>query len=195
MRGVPSPDALLTFGIASFVLFCIPGPAVAYIVNRAVVDGRASAFASVAGLELGNLVHVLAATAGLSAILATSATAFTVVKWLGAGYLIVIGLKTITTRPPTLGAGAGTLHDRGVAVAVDDETRQAVRLAVNEPNGIDRVGQDLRAMTALLAALEQPQRARIAAWQAVAMARELGDTQGEVELLGSRARVYAAQCR
>ena len=112
MRGVPSPDALLTFGIASFVLFCIPGPAVAYIVNRAVVDGRATAFASVAGLELGNLVHVLAATAGLSAILATSATAFTVVKWLGAGYLIVIGLKTITTRPPTLGAGGVSITRR-----------------------------------------------------------------------------------
>lgn len=112
VTAVPAPDALLTFAIASFVLFCIPGPAVAYIVNRAVVDGRSTAFASVAGLELGNFVHVLAATVGLSAILATSATAFTVVKWLGAGYLIVIGLKTLTTRPPTLTSGGASINRR-----------------------------------------------------------------------------------
>lgn len=109
---MPSTDALIAFGIASFVLFCIPGPAVAYIVNRAVVDGRSTAFASVAGLELGNFVHVLAATAGLSAILATSATAFTVVKWLGAGYLIIVGLRTLSTRPPTLAEGGVSITRR-----------------------------------------------------------------------------------
>ena len=109
---VPSPDALLAFAIASIVLFLVPGPAVAYIVNRAVVDGRATAFASVAGLELGNFVHVLAATAGLSAILATSATAFTIVKWLGAGYLVLVGLKTLTSRPPTLGSGGLSITRR-----------------------------------------------------------------------------------
>jgi threonine/homoserine/homoserine lactone efflux protein len=109
---VPASDALLTFAVASIVLFLIPGPAVAYIVNRAVVDGRATAFASVAGLELGNFVHVLAATVGLSAILATSATAFSIVKWLGAGYLIVVGLTTLTTRPPTLGSGGVSITRR-----------------------------------------------------------------------------------
>ena len=66
----------------------IPGPAVVFVVNRSVSDGRSVALASVAGLELGNLVHALAATAGLSAIIATSATAFNVVKWAGAIYLI-----------------------------------------------------------------------------------------------------------
>lgn len=109
---MPSPDALLTFAIASIVLFCIPGPAVAYIANRALVDGRSTAFASVTGLELGNLVHVLAATVGLSAILATSATAFTIVKWLGAGYLFLIGLKTLTSRPPTPAAGGVSITRR-----------------------------------------------------------------------------------
>lgn len=109
---MPSSDALLTFAIASIVLFCIPGPAVAYIANRALVDGRSTAFASVAGLELGNLVHVMAATVGLSAILATSATAFTIVKWLGAGYLILIGLKTLTMRPPTPAAGGVSITRR-----------------------------------------------------------------------------------
>jgi threonine/homoserine/homoserine lactone efflux protein len=109
---VPSPDALLTFAVASFVLFLLPGPAVAYIVNRAVVDGRTTAFASVAGLELGNLVHVVAATAGLSAILATSATAFAVVKWVGAAYLIVVGLRTLATRPGPIGSGGASISRR-----------------------------------------------------------------------------------
>lgn len=109
---MPTPDALLAFAIASIVLFLIPGPAVAYIVNRAVVDGRATAFASVAGLELGNFVHVVAATAGLSAILATSATAFNVVKWLGAAYLIVVGVRTLATRPATLGSGGVSIGRR-----------------------------------------------------------------------------------
>jgi threonine/homoserine/homoserine lactone efflux protein len=96
---VPTLANLLTFGAASIVLLVIPGPAVTYIVNRSVVDGRSIAFAAVAGLELGNFMHVIAATIGLSAVLATSATAFSVVKWLGAGYLIAVGIKTLLTRP------------------------------------------------------------------------------------------------
>lgn len=109
---MPAPDALLAFAIASIALLVLPGPAVAYIVNRAVVDGRSTAFASVAGLELGSFVHVVAATAGLSAILATSATAFTIVKWIGAGYLVAVGIRTLATRPPTLGSGGVSITRR-----------------------------------------------------------------------------------
>ena len=69
---MPTLASLLAFGTASVVLLLIPGPAVTYIVNRSVVDGLSVALASVAGIELGNFVHVLAATAGLSAVLATS---------------------------------------------------------------------------------------------------------------------------
>jgi threonine/homoserine/homoserine lactone efflux protein len=101
---VPTLSSLLAFGAASVVLLLIPGPAVTYIVNRSVADGRSVALASVAGIELGNFVHVLAATVGLSAVLATSATAFTVVKWLGAAYLIGVGLITLSTRPERLQA-------------------------------------------------------------------------------------------
>jgi threonine/homoserine/homoserine lactone efflux protein len=96
---VPTLASLLAFGLASVVLLVIPGPAVTYIVNRSVVDGRSVALASVAGLELGNFMHVIAATAGLSAVLATSATAFSIVKWVGAGYLIAVGVRTLLTRP------------------------------------------------------------------------------------------------
>jgi threonine/homoserine/homoserine lactone efflux protein len=99
---VPTLSSLLAFGVSSVVLLVIPGPAVTYIVNRSVADGRAIALASVAGLELGNFFHVLAASAGLSAVLATSATAFTVVKWIGAVYLIAVGVRTLATRPDQL---------------------------------------------------------------------------------------------
>jgi threonine/homoserine/homoserine lactone efflux protein len=101
---VPTLSSLLAFGAASIVLLLIPGPAVTYIVNRSVADGRPVALASVAGIELGNFVHVIAATVGLSAVLATSATAFGVVKWLGAIYLIGVGIKTLLTRPEKLTA-------------------------------------------------------------------------------------------
>jgi len=103
---VPTLSSLLAFGAASVVLLLIPGPAVTYIVNRSVADGRSVALASVAGIELGNFVHVIAATAGLSAVLATSATAFTVVKWLGAAYLVGVGIMTLLTRPERLRAEA-----------------------------------------------------------------------------------------
>ncbi|MGB0147937.1 MAG: LysE family translocator, partial [Ilumatobacteraceae bacterium] len=84
---MPAAESLLSFAAASFVLLIIPGPAVLYIVNRSMSDGRSVALASVAGLELGNLTHAAAATAGLSAVIAASATAFGVIKWAGAVYL------------------------------------------------------------------------------------------------------------
>jgi threonine/homoserine/homoserine lactone efflux protein len=109
---VPTHHALLAFAAASIVLLCIPGPAVAYIVNRSVADGRATALASVAGLEIGSFMHVIAAVAGLSAILATSATAFSVVKWLGALYLIGIGVRTVITRPDQLETTVASVSQR-----------------------------------------------------------------------------------
>jgi threonine/homoserine/homoserine lactone efflux protein len=96
---VPSIESLIAFGIASLALLVIPGPAVLYIINRSVTDGRNVALAAVAGLEIGNFMHVIAATVGLSAVIATSAAAFSVVKWIGAGYLIYIGIRTLVKRP------------------------------------------------------------------------------------------------
>jgi threonine/homoserine/homoserine lactone efflux protein len=96
---MPAAESLLSFAAASFVLLIIPGPAVLYIVNRSMSDGRSVALASVAGLEIGNLTHAVAATAGLSAVIAASATAFGVIKWAGAIYLVVVGLTTLIRRP------------------------------------------------------------------------------------------------
>lgn len=97
---MPSPSTIAAFATASFVLLVIPGPAVLYIVNRSVSDGRECGLAAVAGLTLGNLVHAVAAAVGLSAVIATSATAFNTVKWLGAGYLVYVGVRTLL-QPPT----------------------------------------------------------------------------------------------
>jgi len=96
---MPSIESLLAFGIASLALLVIPGPAVLYIINRSVADGRNVALSAVAGLEIGNFMHVIAATVGLSAVIATSATAFSAVKWIGAGYLVYIGIRTLATKP------------------------------------------------------------------------------------------------
>ena len=103
---------MITFAIASLALLVIPGPAVLYVINRSIADGRSIALAGVAGLELGNFVHVIAATIGLSALIAASATAFGVVKWIGAGYLIFIGIRTIVRKPEAFSQEQKTLSRR-----------------------------------------------------------------------------------
>lgn len=109
---MPALHDIVTFAVASLALLVIPGPAVIYILNRSVADGREAGLAAVAGLELGNLMHVLAASVGLSAVLATSATAFNVVKWLGAGYLIFVGIRTLLVRPAAIEGLSGSMSRR-----------------------------------------------------------------------------------
>jgi threonine/homoserine/homoserine lactone efflux protein len=89
------PARLPLFILSALVLLLTPGPAVLYIVTRSVDQGRRAGMASVLGVELGNSVHVLAATLGLSAILLTSATAFSIVKYAGAAYLVYLGVRTL----------------------------------------------------------------------------------------------------
>ena len=95
---VPPPSTLALFCAASLALAVVPGPAVTYVVARSVEQGRRAGLLSVLGVCTGGLVHVTAATAGLSALLASSASAFTVVKLVGAAYLIAIGLMRIFGR-------------------------------------------------------------------------------------------------
>lgn len=102
-RAVPQATTLLTFATASLALLVIPGPAVLYVLNRSVSDGRRVGLAAVVGLQVGSMVHVLAAAVGLSAVIAASAVAFNVVKWLGVGYLVWIGVRTMTLPAVALG--------------------------------------------------------------------------------------------
>lgn len=89
---MPEPSTLLVYLGACMLLFAIPGPAVLYIVTRSVTQGRRAGLVSVLGIHLGSLVHVIAAVAGLSALIAASATAFTAVKLAGAAYLVYLGI-------------------------------------------------------------------------------------------------------
>jgi threonine/homoserine/homoserine lactone efflux protein len=107
------------------VLLLTPGPAVLYIVTRSLDQGRRAGFVSVLGVHAGTLVHVAAAAAGLSAVLAASATAFSVVKYLGAAYLIYLGVRQLASRvdaPAAVGLAAAPQLSRafvdGVVVNV-----------------------------------------------------------------------------
>jgi threonine/homoserine/homoserine lactone efflux protein len=94
------PDAA-TFGLflaAALALLIVPGPSVLYIVARSVDQGRVAGLVSVLGIEIGALVHVAFAAVGLSVLLASSAAAFTVVKWLGVAYLVWLGLRRLLDR-------------------------------------------------------------------------------------------------
>ena len=95
---MPEPSTLVLFVAAALVLLVTPGPAVLYVVARSIEQGPKAGFVSSLGLSLGGFVHVLAATLGLSAILVSSATAFSIVKLIGAGYLIYLGIRTLLGR-------------------------------------------------------------------------------------------------
>jgi len=86
------------FLIAALALLITPGPAVLYVVTRSIDQGRSAGFASASGIFVGTLCHVAAAALGLSALLMSSATAFQSVKYLGAAYLIYLGIRKLLAR-------------------------------------------------------------------------------------------------
>ena len=95
---IPDHSSLLLFFSAALVLLAIPGPAVAYIVGRSIGQGRLAGVISAMGIAVGTLVHVAAALLGLSALLMSSAIAFGVVKYLGAAYLIFLGVQKLRQK-------------------------------------------------------------------------------------------------
>ena len=95
---MPTLSALELFAVAAFALIIIPGPAVLYIVSQSVGHGRVGGLAAVLGVETGAFVHVAGAALGVSAILASSATAFSVLKLAGGAYLIVLGIRRLLER-------------------------------------------------------------------------------------------------
>lgn len=91
--------SLVTFILAAGLLIVVPGPAVLYVVARSIDQGRLAGIVSVLGIALGAVVHSLAAAVGITAVLAASALAFSTVKYLGAAYLIYLGLTTLLKKP------------------------------------------------------------------------------------------------
>lgn len=88
-----SPDLWLAFAAASAIMLMIPGPTVLIVVSYALGHGRQSAMATVAGVALGDFTAMTASMLGLGVLLSTSAALFTVLKWIGAAYLVYLGLK------------------------------------------------------------------------------------------------------
>jgi threonine/homoserine/homoserine lactone efflux protein len=95
---MPTLTTLSLFLLAALGLLFIPGPAILYVVTRSVDQGRNAGVVSAAGIGIADLFHTAAAAFGLSALLLTSALAFTIVKYLGAAYLIYLGIRTLLRR-------------------------------------------------------------------------------------------------
>ena len=114
--------SFLAFLIAAIVLAVTPGPGIAYVVARTVAGGRAAGLASCFGTGLGGMLHVFAAALGLSLIVAQSAVAFSLVKYLGAAYLIYLGIRLLLRKddvlaaPPVAAQGARRALVEGIAV-------------------------------------------------------------------------------
>jgi len=93
------PVSYTVFILASLAMLAIPGPAVAYIVARSVEQGRTAGIVSALGLAAGSVVLVMAAAFGLSALLASSPRAYSVIRYAGAAYLVWLGVRILLAKP------------------------------------------------------------------------------------------------
>ena len=108
---LPTHSQLLFFVTTAAILLAIPGPAILYIVGRSIGQGRNAGLVSALGIGVGTLVHTAAAAVGLSALLVSSATAFSVVKYLGAAYLVYLGIQRLRSKE-ALAAASDTAAPR-----------------------------------------------------------------------------------
>lgn len=99
---MPDFSTLVVFMVASFVLIVSPGPAVMYIVTRSIDQGRRTGLVSVLGIGTGAMMQVIIATLGLSALLVSSSLAFYLIKYLGAAYLIYLGIRKLLEKQAPL---------------------------------------------------------------------------------------------
>ncbi|MBD3885724.1 LysE family translocator [Phormidium tenue FACHB-886] len=99
---MPDLATLGVFFVAAFILSITPGPGILYTLARSLNGGKAEGFSSALGLFVGGLFHVVAAAIGVSSLLMTSAIAFAIVKYVGAAYLLYLGLRTLLNRNAVL---------------------------------------------------------------------------------------------
>jgi threonine/homoserine/homoserine lactone efflux protein len=104
---MPSPSTLLVYAVTAVIVLLVPGPAVLYIVSQSVRQGRRAGIASVLGIHTGTLVQVVAAVLGASWLLVSSAQAFSVVKYLGAAYLVYLGVRRLLGKDEQLAVEPG----------------------------------------------------------------------------------------
>jgi threonine/homoserine/homoserine lactone efflux protein len=151
---MPNVATLAVFALASLALAVVPGPAVLYIVAQSVHGGRRVGVVSALGVASGGLFHVLAAVIGLSALVAASAEAFTVVKVAGALYLVWLGIRTLLSRDESIaGRRPETTilrtYRQGVVVNVLNPKTALFFLAFL-PQFVDPSGAPVRLQLALL---------------------------------------------
>ncbi len=95
---MPSLSTYVVFLATGMAILIVPGPAVLYIVTRSIEMGRAGGIASAAGITTGTFIHIALAAAGLSSLILASTIAFDAVKYVGAAYLVFLGLRRLLTR-------------------------------------------------------------------------------------------------
>ncbi len=192
------PGSLSLYVAASLALLIVPGPSVLYVVALSSRQGRAAGLASVLGVNSGALVHFGAAAAGLSAILATSATAFAVVKWAGAAYLAILGVRTWLERDPEPVAATGArkrslrrIAAQGVLVTVLNP-KLALFVVAFVPQFLDPAGGPVAAQTLVLggifvalAAVTDSLYALSAGWLGSVLRRRTGAVRAQRWLTGT----------
>lgn len=129
---VVSTDRLLAFAAMSFLLIVIPGPSVLFVISRALAHGRRAALTTVAGNTVGAYALVVAVAFGVSALVERSVLAFTVLKLVGAAYLVYLGVKTWRERGSLRMAGA----QAGVGRGGLQTFREGVTVGVTNPKTI-----------------------------------------------------------
>lgn len=103
---MPEVSTLLLFAVSALALVAVPGPNLIYIVARSLDQGSRAGIASALGVETGTIVHITAAAVGLSAALASSAAAFSIVKYAGVAYLLYLAARALTPREQQSAAAA-----------------------------------------------------------------------------------------
>ena len=148
---------LSLFAAAAAALLVVPGPSVLFVVGRTLQHGRRGGLVSMLGVEAGALLHVAAATAGISAVVATSATALLAIKICGAGYLVVLGIGAlrgdggapVADRAAAGASSAGRLFRQGVVVdALNPKT--AIFFLAFLPQFVDPAAGSVAGQTAVL---------------------------------------------
>jgi threonine/homoserine/homoserine lactone efflux protein len=115
---MPAPSTLALFALAAIALIAIPGPNMLFVAAQSMAGGRRAGFAAALGLLTGTLIYVAATAAGVAAIIASSALAFDALRYLGAAYLIYLGIKAWRSRdrPTTIGFAHGRAYRQAIVV-------------------------------------------------------------------------------
>lgn len=175
---------LTTFGAffaAAFVLAVVPGPGMLYVLARTLRGGRREGLLSTLGTAIAGAIHTLAAALGVSAVLATSALAFAVVKWAGVVYLVYLGVRTIlqrdetgTGQPARDGVSRGALRQGLMTEVLNPKT--ALFFLAFIPQFIDTSGNAFTqfVLLGLITTLLTSGADLLVVWGAVPLSRALG---------------------